>query len=160
MYGKCRLHSNGHSKFSYDLTDYWRKMKSAVKSGENPPTPLTRNIITSFSANSQLRHMSILSVHCYEDDIFRTLERIHDKQTLWELNSKTFSYSTILYKPLYYFILLKSSKMSSFELQVSRRKPGRECDSQTFSTNQVQLEMCVKLLCFFLRFLLLVSCLF
>jgi len=88
--------------------------------------------------------MSILSGHCYEDDIFRTLERIHDKQTLWELNSKTFSYSTILYKPLYYFIPLKSSKMSSFELQVSRRKPGRECDSQTFSTNQVQLEMCVK----------------
>ena len=27
MYRKCRLHSNGNSKSSYDVADYWRKMK-------------------------------------------------------------------------------------------------------------------------------------
>ena len=26
IYRKCRLHSNGQPKSSYDVTDYWRKM--------------------------------------------------------------------------------------------------------------------------------------
>ena len=45
MYGKCRLNCNGHLQTLYDVTEYRRKM------------------------NNQLRHMRILSVRCYEDDI-------------------------------------------------------------------------------------------
>ena len=33
-------------------------------------------VVTSSSANKQLRHLRILIVHCYEKDIFRALERI------------------------------------------------------------------------------------
>ena len=29
------------------------------------------------SANKQLRHLRILSVYCYEDDIYRSLERVY-----------------------------------------------------------------------------------
>ena len=45
-------------------------------SEENPFPPLTSNVVTIISANNQLRHMRILSVHRYEDDIVCTLERL------------------------------------------------------------------------------------
>ena len=31
LYEKCRLHTIGHSKSSYEVTDYWRKMKLLEK---------------------------------------------------------------------------------------------------------------------------------
>ena len=40
--------------------------------GWSPP------IVTSASANKQLRHMRIWSIHSYKDDIFRTLERVQN----------------------------------------------------------------------------------
>ena len=45
-------------------------------SEENPFPPLISNVVTIISANNQLRHMRILSVHRYEDDIVCTLERL------------------------------------------------------------------------------------
>ena len=40
------------------------------------PPPLITNVITSSSAIKQLRRLKILRLHCYDDDISRTLERI------------------------------------------------------------------------------------
>ena len=37
-----------------------------------PSPPLTINVVTLSFTNDQLRHMIILSVHCYEDDIYRS----------------------------------------------------------------------------------------
>ena len=39
------------------------------KMPRNPFHPLTNHVVTSSSANNQLRHMRILSLQCYEDDI-------------------------------------------------------------------------------------------
>ena len=81
MYGKCRLHDNKHLKPSYDETYYWRNLRwegegfslhFIFKKRRNsfPLTPSTLSL--------QIPPISsyFLSVHCYENDIFRTSERI------------------------------------------------------------------------------------
>ena len=80
MYYKYCRYSNGQSKSSYDVTDYWRKMTLAVKKTLPHLQPGTLSL--HFPPIVSYCHMSILSVHCYEDDIFHTLERIQDEQTL------------------------------------------------------------------------------
>ena len=49
---------------------------SAVKSKKIPSPPLPSKSVFSSSTNKQLRHMMILSVRSYEDDISNTLESI------------------------------------------------------------------------------------
>ena len=49
---------------------------AADKQSKSSPPPLTSIAVTSAYANNQLRKMRVLSVHCNEDDISSTLERI------------------------------------------------------------------------------------
>ena len=74
---KCRLHSTRNSKSSYDVTDYdmttfpseeGKEFLSSLqlRGGENPPPPHLPTIIINC-------HMRILTVHCYGDDIVRSL---------------------------------------------------------------------------------------
>ena len=59
----------------YRALHYFLKLTN----GENPPPPTFcqhSNVVTLSSAKNQLRNIRILSVHCYEDDISRTLEHV------------------------------------------------------------------------------------
>ena len=49
---------------------------SVVKAEKILPTLLPTTYVTSASTEKQLRHMRILSFHCYEYDIFHNLDHI------------------------------------------------------------------------------------
>ena len=90
IYDKCQLHNNWHSKSWYDVTDIiggrwsdnavcergeaFSPLFTADNRRKSFPPPLTNSVVTSSSANKQLHHMRVLSVHRCEQHIFLTLE--------------------------------------------------------------------------------------
>ena len=86
MNGISRLHSNVHSLNCFLAEDYVTKwlvrerrmifVCQLLKVEKILPPPGINSVVTSSSANKELFQMTIFSVHCYEDDISRTLEHI------------------------------------------------------------------------------------
>ena len=91
-------------------------------SGENPSPPLSNNVVTSTSANKQFLHIwgFRVSVHCYEDDISRTLERIQSQP--WVYLDCCISYpvprfKSVLLIPLIHFLSHQTEPVPQQEIR-------------------------------------------
>jgi len=105
MSEKCRLHSNRQSKFSYDVTDYWRKLKWQRCWWEAEIRELQR-LINTYNMQYFPQHVLLCTRTVHDQSELKTLE--------WWI-------SGIMLNPLFFLISRLNIACSSqeFNLQIN-----------------------------------------